>query len=379
MSKSKSSLRDKPYRNMSKSPGGAIRLENDLHKSERKTLTICVPTRDRANLLSTCLELIHPVLVMYSKEISLIIIDNASRDNTEAVTQAWIAENAHFDATYIRKESNTGAADSIIMGVESSKSDFFMFIGDDDALITKEVGRLLRVLKSHRDLGILVEADFGNEVDEVIIESLIEATNNRDRFKSGSAFYKFGNAWSGIYNVEAIKAILKTPRLREDLILSVWGQAELGFRATAELELRVGTLLFEYGYAHKSNPFSPGGLTSIVSATHLLTSSIKIASRYKSLQCLPSQLGTTFSSPTTQHLISILRRWPPNPSYEFILQFRKLRNLIIDTFSFKEATFLRFLCLLSYSNITIIALNNFLNLRLKRNSFLDDGNKNNHV
>lgn len=379
MNKSTSSLADRPDRSMSKSPIGAIRLDNNLHKSARKTLTICVPTRDRANLLSTCLELIQPVLTMYSEEISLLIIDNASRDNTEAVVQAWITGNTHIETIYIRKESNTGASDSIAMGIESSESNYFMFIGDDDALIPKEVGRLLRVLKSHRDLGILIEADFSNEIDEVIIEPLIEASAKRNRFKSGSAFYKFGNAWSGIYNVEATKAVLKTPRLRDDLILSVWGPAELGFRATAELDLRVGTILFQYGYAHKANPFSPGGLTSIVSATHLLESSIKLASRHSRLRFLPSQLGRTFSSPITQHLISILRRWPSTPSYEFISQFRNLRTLIIGTFSVREASLLRFLCLLSYSNSTISALNYFLNLRLKQNSLLDDSNKNNHT
>jgi glycosyltransferase involved in cell wall biosynthesis len=329
--------------------------------------------------LSTCLELIQPVLTMYSEEISLLIIDNASRDNTEDVVQAWFAENPEVDATYLRKESNTGAMDSIMLGIDHSASNFFMFIGDDDTLYLPGIGRLIEVLKRHPYLGILIEADIEDGPNEVHIEEPSVAITQRRRFLSGSPYYKFGNAWAGIYNVETMKLVLSQPNVRERIVKSVWGQCELGLMAAESRELMIGTLMFNYGRPHAPNPFRSGGLTSIISARHLLESSLRLQSAFGAYENISVQLGDGIKAPITQHMIAILRTWPPDPSKTYLSELNRLRDAVEKTFTFKTGFWLRVFIWASLFPVFVRLVNLLLNLRLGCGKEHSNDNINHHT
>ncbi len=344
----------------------------------QKTLTICIPTRNRSRLLSKCLELLIPTLTENNEEIALVIVDNNSLDDTAELVSEWIEKNNQFDVTYHRKASNTGPLDSIFQGLESSITPYFMFIGDDDTLIPTGIAKTIKILKANQNLGILVEADQHSSLTEIIIEELPVAVQGRTRFSSESLLYKFGNAWAGIYNVQAMKRVLRDSTIRRGLLESLWGQSELGFIATAREELKVGTLMYNYGYPHSPNPHNPGGLTSILSASHLLSTSRNLASHHPTLVSLPSQLGDKLCSPVPQHLIAILRTWPVTPSAEFKVSFRSFQETIRGTYSWREALWTRLLLTASHFPALVRIANFFLNLRSNSTNQRSDSNKNYH-
>jgi glycosyltransferase involved in cell wall biosynthesis len=343
-----------------------------------KTLTICIPTRNRSKLLTRCLELIIPTLIQNKDVISLLIIDNNSIDETQEVVANWIEANSQFDVTYIRKTSNSGALDSILLGLNSASTTYFMFIGDDDTLIPDGIARLIEILKANPNLGILVEAEIIRGSNPIVIEEISVAVQQRKRFSSQTLFYRFGNAWAGIYNVRAMQTALRDPSIRKKVLASVWGQAELGFIATAREGLKVGSIMFKYGHPHSPNPFNPGGLTSILSASHLISSSIHVSESSPALSSLTIQLGDKLCSPVPQHLIAILRTWPKTPKAEFTKAFQIFSESIVKNFTFRESFWARLLHFASYFPNLIMITNLVLDMRLSRAKQRSDSNINYH-
>lgn len=351
--------------------------DSELNSSAR-ILTVCIPTRNRAQLLRICLDFLAPVLSPHKSEIALMIIDNASEDETGNLVTRWISDHPQITTNLITKTSNTGIMDSIFLGIESSASKYFMFIGDDDTLSLEGLSRLIRVLKSQPTLAILIESDRGEGFKDLNIEEPSIATNQRGRFLSGSALYKFGNAWAGIYNVQAMKEVLGQSELRDQLVKSLWGQAELGFMAAETSNLMIGTVMFTYGSPHSPNPFNPGGLTSILSARCLLESSRRLDADFSSYRGISIQLGDRIKSPVTQHLIAVLRTWPSRPSETYLLELSGLRDLIKATFSFNTGFWIRALRTVSFFPSVVRFANSILNFPLDRTKKRSDSNLNHY-
>lgn len=344
--------------------------------TKNKILTICIPTRDRCELLRKCLALLAPIATMHADDIVVQIIDNASKDETDETITLWKRENNRLEVVHVRKSSNTGFLDSVFMGLESSKTSFFMFVGDDDELDEEGFKKLLGALKGNKHLGMLIEADTPDTLVNVNLDDPQTILNRRARFESKSAFYKFGNAWAGIYNVDAMKSVLCQPVKRKVLLTSLWGQSELAFRAVAENNLRIGTLMFNYGRPHAPNPFNPGGLTSILSASHLLESSLRLAAAHPHYKHIDYQLVDSITSPVAQHLIAIVRRWPKSPSDEYLTALKNLRNLVMTNFKCQRAFWPMTLLLLSNFPSTLRFINSILDLRLDKYLRRSDNNIN---
>lgn len=128
-------------------------MENK-HVVNDKLLTIVVPTYNRGKLLINTLEAILPEIEKYQSEVSILVCDNASCDNTELVVSDL--ETKYPFLMYHRHNENIGAHQNFYFGVEISKSKFVYLLGDDDIPFPHFLDIVLPIIKRRKSsLGLL--------------------------------------------------------------------------------------------------------------------------------------------------------------------------------------------------------------------------------
>ena len=112
------------------------------------TLSICIPTYNRANYLRQCLDSI--VSQFEDKEImeqmEVVISDNASSDNTTEVVKEY--QDKFPNIKYFRNEKNLGVDRNILNIVEKSSAEYCLIIGDDDAFFPNTFPLFLNKIKT---------------------------------------------------------------------------------------------------------------------------------------------------------------------------------------------------------------------------------------
>lgn len=116
------------------------------------TLSICIPTFNRARLLNHALSAAVPQVRAAADLVELVVIDNCSDDETERVASGFIYGKT---IRYIRNERNVGGCPNIMRSVECARGRFVWILGDDDLLREDAVSRVLQVIRSNHDLAYL--------------------------------------------------------------------------------------------------------------------------------------------------------------------------------------------------------------------------------
>lgn len=91
-------------------------------------ITVCITTYNRAQLLVNA---VQSVLSQTFNDFELIIVDDASSDNTKQIVNNDIL-NKDVRIQYIRHENNKGLAAARNTAIFNAKGKFFTFIDDDD-------------------------------------------------------------------------------------------------------------------------------------------------------------------------------------------------------------------------------------------------------
>ncbi len=90
-------------------------------------IDVIVPTYNYGCYLNQCL------LSVYNQtftDYSVLIIDNASEDNTEVLAQSWIKKDRRFN--YIRNNSNIGLSGSMTLAYQMTSADYIVVLSSDD-------------------------------------------------------------------------------------------------------------------------------------------------------------------------------------------------------------------------------------------------------
>ncbi|MFZ4438248.1 MAG: glycosyltransferase family 2 protein, partial [Syntrophales bacterium] len=104
---------------------------------------VTIPTYKRINLLKECLDSVLPQ-VRSKDEVEVIVIDNASPDDTPAVVKEFTAS---YDCLkYYRNEENLGYAGNQVKCIEYTTGDYMAFLCDDDVYLDGQVDRILAVI-----------------------------------------------------------------------------------------------------------------------------------------------------------------------------------------------------------------------------------------
>ncbi len=112
--------------------------------SSEPTLSICIPTFNRADLLEVCLASVLPQLARFGDRAECVISDNASTDRTpELVTR--LAKQ--YPIRHYRNATNIGIIGNITkVASELARGEFCWLVGDDDVLTHGAVERFFRLV-----------------------------------------------------------------------------------------------------------------------------------------------------------------------------------------------------------------------------------------
>jgi glycosyltransferase involved in cell wall biosynthesis len=111
-------------------------------------LTIIVPTYNRSRCLEVLLRTLHQEVASLKDEVTVMVLDNCSDDDTHNVINRmgaeWPALQSH------RHEQNIGAENNFLYGVKLVESRWFWILSDDDLPKLGLIGQLIGLLRFHK-------------------------------------------------------------------------------------------------------------------------------------------------------------------------------------------------------------------------------------
>lgn len=102
------------------------------------SLSIVVPTRERATYLRHCL---NTCLQSKLRDLEVLVIDNASADSTADVVKSY--EDSRL--RYIRSEQRLSMRDNFERGIDLARGDILLTIGDDDGVLSDGIEEAMRL------------------------------------------------------------------------------------------------------------------------------------------------------------------------------------------------------------------------------------------
>ena len=92
-------------------------------------LTIAIPTFQGAKTIRETLE---SIIIQITEDIEILIIDNASTDNTKDIVNEFL--NKHYHIHYLRNEKNVGLDANYDLAIKNANGEFVWLFSDDDVL-----------------------------------------------------------------------------------------------------------------------------------------------------------------------------------------------------------------------------------------------------
>jgi len=172
---------------------------------KKPAVSVIIPTYNRADLVPLA---IQSVLDQTCQDFEIIVVDDASKDNTEEIVKNFKDDRIH----YIRNSNNRGAAFSRNHGVEHAKGEYISFLDSDDYYLPNKLAIQKNVFKDHPDIGLVYSNIFLVKEGE---ENLKKIQYSLKNFKSGYLFEKIVS--------RAIPCRLPTWLIRKENYLLVGG------------------------------------------------------------------------------------------------------------------------------------------------------------
>jgi glycosyltransferase involved in cell wall biosynthesis len=115
---------------------------------EEPLLTIAIPTFNCAHFLP---DAIASIMRQGMDDFEIVIVDNASEDNTEQVVRSF--ENPHI--RYLRNPSNLGACENGNRCLANSRGRYVKFLCADDVLLNGVLRKQLNVLQARPEVSLV--------------------------------------------------------------------------------------------------------------------------------------------------------------------------------------------------------------------------------
>ena len=140
-------------------------------------LSICIPTYNRAHRLP---DAIRSVLREATGEVELVISDNASADDTDAVVAREVGNFPRV--VFCRASENMGADRNFLKVVQLAHGDYCWFLSSDDVIAPGGLTRMLHELRENADIYLCNSSVVGDDL-------IPRKTNQRMRGISGDATF----------------------------------------------------------------------------------------------------------------------------------------------------------------------------------------------
>lgn len=123
-------------------------------------LTICIPTYNRVNDLIYNLRILKEIIVLNNlyEEVSIIISDNCSPDNTKAILTQELQSYPKIQIDVFYQDTNIGGSKNLIFTIEKAQTEFCLLLGDDDYINADYLKRVLAGIKNNKDLTCIFPA-----------------------------------------------------------------------------------------------------------------------------------------------------------------------------------------------------------------------------
>lgn len=108
------------------------------------TISIIIPTYNRCDLLPYTLD---SVLAQTYRDLEVIVMDNASTDETPALMAAYQSRDSRI--RYIRNSSNVGLVQNYNLGLHHATGTFVNFLDSDDTFEPAKLAKQVRYLLDH--------------------------------------------------------------------------------------------------------------------------------------------------------------------------------------------------------------------------------------
>ncbi|GAB6011239.1 glycosyltransferase family 2 protein [Viscerimonas tarda] len=108
-------------------------------------LSLCIPTYNRGRILDLSLSKIKEQLNTVSEPIELIVSDNCSPDDTQAIVKKYIDQGLAI--RYIRNSVNLGMDGNFVQCFREAKGKYVWLLGDDDILFDNSLSLIIDILK----------------------------------------------------------------------------------------------------------------------------------------------------------------------------------------------------------------------------------------
>ena len=150
-------------------PQENIRQHNDVVRGKNKLVSVVVPTFNRAELVKRAA---HSVLLQTYPDLEVIIIDDASTDDTQR--QVHALQHVDHRVRYFRHECNRGAQAARNTGIQAAKGRYIAFLDSDNEWLPRKLERQMTLFSHRADLpgvvycGYWEVAPSGNVLNEYI-------------------------------------------------------------------------------------------------------------------------------------------------------------------------------------------------------------------
>ena len=137
--------------------GKAACVEKEAMPAVDCNLGIVISTFNRGPFVELNVEWLLKILKHCDSGVRVVVVDNASTDNTEERLRRFTKNNLF---TYIRHSANTGMLGNLGVCASLTVAKFIWLVGDDDFIAPDAINRLLNVLKLNPRLPLL-SCNFG--------------------------------------------------------------------------------------------------------------------------------------------------------------------------------------------------------------------------
>jgi len=135
-------------------------------------VTVAVPVYNHAPYIEQCLD---SILASSHTELELIIIDDASPDDSAAVVGAWLDKQSRPNLTFVQHRQNCGVVSTLNEAARLARGEFFCPLASDDLMLPDGIRDRVAYLVQHPEkLAVFADCRVIDETGSPLHQSAIE-------------------------------------------------------------------------------------------------------------------------------------------------------------------------------------------------------------
>lgn len=156
--------------------------------SKNYKLSICIPTLNRSGFVVN--ELNEWSKIPRVEEVEIVVIDDASNDDTADRVNSFIRNNKKLNIVFIKNNNGLGFDKMMLDIIKHASGKYCWLISDDDLPKSNSLEKILKVIDAHKDLALihLNYSRFDNLLKKVTAKYMVGEHNKDVHFSNKDDF-----------------------------------------------------------------------------------------------------------------------------------------------------------------------------------------------